>query len=123
MPILMLIHGTPNTPTVAFNAAPAHRTCTVGTRNTTRTRFLKDPNAELDYTWDWSAWLGTDVIEDIAVTTPAGMTEVSEANNDTAVTVWLSGGTSGTIYEVTCQIMTLAGRVDERTIYLNVQNT
>jgi len=84
--------------------------------------FTKDSAATLDYTFDFTAWLGTDTIASAVVTTPTGLTEASETNTTTKVTVWLSGGTVGQSYTVTCRITTVAGRVDERSLLIRVRD-
>jgi len=84
--------------------------------------YTKDPGATLDYTIDFTAWLGSDTIATALVTTPAGLTEASESNTTTKVTVWLSGGTVGQSYTVTCRITTTAGRVDERSLLIRVRD-
>lgn len=82
--------------------------------------FYKDPNAVLDYQWDWSDWLAAgETITAATVTVPAGITKDSQLNTSTAVTAWLSGGTvtgSGTEYAINCRITTSAGRTDDRTM-------
>jgi hypothetical protein len=84
---------------------------------------VKDPQAVLDYTVDWTDWLVTgDTITSHTVTVPAGITEDSSTDTDTAVTAWISGGTAGTRYDVVYHITTTAGRQDDRTITLTVQN-
>ena len=84
--------------------------------------YTKDPGATLDYTVDFTAWLGTDTIATASVTTPPGLTEASESNTTTKVTVWLSGGTVGQSYTVTCRITTVAGRIDERSLLIRVRD-
>jgi hypothetical protein len=37
------------------------------------------------------------------------------------VTAWISGGTVGTTYRVECLITTSAGRKDERSLWITVQ--
>jgi hypothetical protein len=81
--------------------------------------YYKDPDAELDYAVDWSAWLGTDTIASaVWEVRPAGLTIGTGAKAPTTVagvaTVWLSGGTSGTVYLVSCRVTTATGRVDDR---------
>lgn len=83
--------------------------------------FYKDPEAVLDYTFDWSSWLAVSETISSAVTTVTGATKDSASNSTTAVTVWVSGGTVGTPATVECKITTSAGRTDERTITLRVQ--
>jgi hypothetical protein len=82
---------------------------------------IKDPDAVLDYTIDWSDWLGADTISTSAWTVPTGITEDSDSNTTTTTTVWLSGGTAGTRYSVVNSIVTAAGREEDRTIYVTIQ--
>lgn len=85
--------------------------------------FLKDPSAVLDYKIDWSAWLAAgDTILAAAWTATSGITVNSNVFTTTTATVWLSGGTESTIYQLTCHITTAAGREDERTIRVQAEN-
>lgn len=84
--------------------------------------FTKDPDAVLDYEFDWSAWLGADTIATHTVTAPAGLTVDSTEATTTTVTMWLSGGTDGASYAVTCHIVTAAGREDDRTATITMQS-
>jgi len=83
--------------------------------------FTKDPNAVLDYIWDWSDWLGSDTISSSTVTAPTGLTVDSESNTTTTATVWLSGGTAGEDYDVVNRIITAGGRTEDRTITIQVR--
>ncbi len=83
--------------------------------------FIKDPDAVLDYTFNWASWLGTDTIASSTVTAEDGLTVDSKSQTSTAVTAWLSGGTAKESYSVTCHIVTAAGREDDRTIGITVQ--
>ena len=88
----------------------------------------KDPNAVLDYTFDWSKWLAkiADTITSVSFTLGVGatITEVSHSNTTTLATIKVSGGTvplvAGTLESITCRIVTVAGRTDERTFYLQI---
>ncbi len=83
--------------------------------------YIKDPDAVLDYQWDWSSWLPTgDTIASATVTAETGLTVGSYSNTATAVTAWLSGGIVGESYNVTCRVVTANGRTDDRTITLLV---
>lgn len=98
--------------------------------------FPKDPAAVLDYRFDWkpltnaqdnaiSDWLAsTETISSHSVTASTGLTVDSSelASTNTAVIAWLSGGTAGRTYRVTCQIVTSAGRTDERSITIQCVN-
>ena len=78
--------------------------------------FTKDPQAELDYTIDWETWLDDDTLSTVTWTVPTGIASELEHNSTTAATIWLSGGTVETRYEVVCHIVTAAAREDDRTI-------
>lgn len=82
--------------------------------------FVKDPDALLEYQWDWAAWLAGDTITSHTVTVPTGLTKSSTSATSTAVTAWLSGGTVDQRYSVTCHVLTAAGREDDRTITLTI---
>ena len=84
--------------------------------------FLKDPQAILDYEWDWSDWLGADTIATHTVTAATGLTVASSSRTSTAVLAWLSGGTAGATYAVVCHITTAAGRQDDRTLQITVED-
>lgn len=87
--------------------------------------FLKDDSAVLDYQWNWAGerpWLvNGDTIVSHTITADAGLTVDSSTATSTAVTVWLSGGTVGATYSVTCHIVTAAGREDDRTMTFTMQ--
>lgn len=87
-----------------------------------RKTFTKDPDAVLDYIFDWAGWLAegeTIVTHDITATT--GLTIDSFSATDKSVTVWLSGGVQATRYTVGCRLSTSAGRTDERTFLVDVR--
>ncbi|WP_025899060.1 phage fiber-tail adaptor protein [Sneathiella glossodoripedis] len=71
----------------------------------------QDKDETLDYTIDWSAWLGSDTISSVAYTAN-GITLTSSSNTTTSVTVW----TTGTAGELVMTITTTAGRVKQETI-------
>lgn len=84
--------------------------------------FKKDPNAVLDYTVDWTAYLAP-IVDTIATATwivPATLTKVSDTHSSTTATAFISGGTAGTTETVTCRITTAGGRTDDRSITLNI---
>ena len=85
--------------------------------------FLKDPNAILDYKFDWSNWLEAgEIIASHVIVVSTGITKDSSSNDDDSVTVWLSGGSAGVSYNVTCRITTdtLPARVEDRTMKIQV---
>lgn len=79
--------------------------------------FMKDPDSVLDYAFDWSEWLESgESINSHVITVDGGITKDSSSNSSTIVTVWLSGGTAGTNYNIACKIVTSGGRTVERSI-------
>ena len=84
--------------------------------------FSHDPEATLDYSVDWSDWLGNaETIDTVVWTVPEGLTAALEDETDGVCTVWLSGGVVNRTQKVECKITTNFGRVDERTIRLSVR--
>lgn len=87
--------------------------------------FVKDPNAKLDYGIDWSSWLRPG--DGISASTwtvggPDGsLTTYDPAFTGTQTTVWLQGGTEDGTYLVTNHITTSAGREDDRTIEVRME--
>lgn len=83
-----------------------------------------DPNAVLDYSRDWTDWLGaTDTIA-TASWTKSGSIVIGTSQVDPTgkvATVWISGGTAGEKCSLTCHITTTEGRQDDRTYYLKVK--
>lgn len=85
--------------------------------------YIKDPDAVLDWNFDWSNWLDGD--EEIDVSTfivSSGITVNSTSNTATSATVWLSGGTAG-VYRVTNRVTTdsIPARTDDRSITIRVK--
>jgi hypothetical protein len=77
-------------------------------------KIKKDASAVLDYTWDWSDWLGDDTISSSTVV-GTGCTIDSSTDTTTTVTGWISGGTTVSP-SATCHITTAGGRQEDRTI-------
>ena len=102
-----------------------------------QSEWVKDPDAVLDYKFDWAAltngsgssdWLAAgETISDHTITitpvTASPLTKDSSAETDanTSVTVWLSGGLAGSEYKVACLIETSASRTDERTLKIKCE--
>ena len=84
-------------------------------------RFTKDPDATLDYKVDWASWLVDDTITNSTWIVPTGINYETDANDTTSATVWLSGGSVGSSYEVVNRITTTAGRIDDRTITIRIK--
>lgn len=84
--------------------------------------FTKDPDAILDFGFDWTQWLSpSEAITSSTMIASPGITINSNTFSTTLATVWLSGGTAGFPYTVTNRISTNQGRTDDRTITIRVQ--
>jgi hypothetical protein len=83
----------------------------------------KHPVSELDYQFDWSEWLDTDTITSSDWDVPTGLTLADETYNTTTATVWLSGGTNGTTYQVVNTIVTADGRTESKALTVQVTNS
>jgi hypothetical protein len=94
-----------------------------GTGAETKYTILKDPDAILDYTFDWSDWLEdiSDTMVDHQIIVDEGLTCDSSSTVGNSVVAWLSGGQTGTTYRATCRIITAGGRTDDRSIFLKVK--
>lgn len=88
-----------------------------------RFNFIKDPNAELDWQFNWEDWLAVgETISTATFTVDDGLTVNSTGHDDTVATIWVSGGTAGNVYRVTCHIVTSATRTDDRSINIRVMD-
>jgi len=96
----------------------------------------KDPDEILDYSVDWSRWLGTDTISSVtwyvdnaegvktaltAGNTVNGLQNVSQTATSTVATIVLGLGTNNTEYKIYCRMIDNAGAIAERTIKLRVK--
>ena len=95
----------------------------------------KHPTAKLDYVFDWAPerndtgptnWLEDgSIITDYAIIAEDGIVVESHGliNEASAVRVWISGGSIGVDYEVSCSIMTSSSpaREDTRTVIIPVR--
>lgn len=89
-------------------------------------RFTHDPDATLDYTLDWSAWLDGDTISAstwLAPTSPPNPPTASRpAFTTTTTTVWIAGGNNGQTYKFTNRITTSGGRIEDRSVIFEVKH-
>lgn len=86
--------------------------------------IAKDPDATLDYIFNWTDWLALagDNISSYVVTVD-GVTLASDSRTGAYVTAWVSGGTVGSTASITCQVTTNSSpaRVEQRTVYLKIR--
>ena len=91
------------------------------------TLLLKDPEAVLDYSIDWSAeYLGEgDLIADSAWSVspdePNGVAIVGSDFDAGTSSVKAAGGIAGRLYKLVNRVTLDSGRVDERSIVLRVE--
>lgn len=93
--------------------------------------IVKDSNAVLDYTFDWTAWLddAVDNISSADVSIASGAEPASNIAVDSVaivgktVVAWVSGGQVGETAALRCRITTdnVPPRIDDRTVYLKVK--
>ncbi len=86
------------------------------------TTYKKDPDATLDYEFDWAAWLDVvgDSIASVEFVLSSGLTLVSQSNTASTATAYVSGGEDGEEETLTCRITTSSTppRVDDRSVTL-----
>jgi hypothetical protein len=109
--------------------------------NPAKPTILKDPDAVLDYSFDWSAWIcgddtitaldavptgtlvvGSTVIESVAAIAgdPDAVPPLEPVPGRHITTAIVSGGTIGATESVRHRITTAQGRIDDRTMYFKV---
>ena len=85
--------------------------------------LTKDPDAVLDYTFDWLPWLvdgETIVSHEVEVESGDAVVD-SSSQTDSNVVVWLSGGTNNTDVQLGCRVTTSDGRTDDRSITILIR--
>lgn len=87
----------------------------------------KDPNANLDYAFDWTKYLDaiSDTIAAVEWTLDSPLLKTNSSFDSKTATVWISGGVipappTPNEYRVTCRITTAGGRIDDRSIFLKI---
>lgn len=91
--------------------------------------IIKDPEAQLTYTFDWVEWIPTgDSISTVSYTLqvrandPAPLVRESQGVTGTKTFVELSGGQAGKVYTVTAEVTTADGSIDRRNFRVKVEN-
>ncbi len=84
---------------------------------------LKDPQADLDYSIDWSQWLKTGDSISASTWAVAGGVSLHDSGivGGNLTVVWVNGGTIGKTAIVTNHVVTANGRIDDRSIQFVVQ--
>mgnify|MGYP003440798007 FL=1 len=84
--------------------------------------IIKDPDENLDYSFNWADYLSptSDTIESVAFAA-VGATLGTASNTTTLATAFVSGGVSGSTATLSCAITTAQGRVAQRSVYLKIK--
>lgn len=89
--------------------------------------IAKDPDAVLDYSFDWATegWLAEGESISTYSISVDGVTLDSHSRSGGVVTAWVSGGTAqpGEVASITCSVTTnsVPARTDNRTVYLRIR--
>jgi hypothetical protein len=87
----------------------------------------KDPAETLDFGVDWTkeedgspGWLAGDTVSSFSAIVPVGITLAAEFFTGGRHIFWLSGGTVPDLYRITSQIVTVAGRTAQKSVYIQM---
>lgn len=84
---------------------------------------VKDPNATLNYSVDWSDNLtGETIGTSTWSSSPTGLTVGTGSISSLSTTTSVAGGTAGYVYVVSNKVYTSNGIVDERSFTLRVES-
>jgi len=81
---------------------------------------IKDPDATLDYAFEWGDWLAPDETITSHQVIVQDVTLDSDNRSGSTVVAWLSGG-DGRVAYATCRVTTNEGRTDDRTLVLQLK--
>lgn len=85
--------------------------------------YTKDPDAVLDYHWNWKPYLSDgEIINTSTFFVSPGILVGVTASTTTDTTLWLSGGQIGKVYRCTNRIVTNQGRTEDRSINVRVRD-
>ena len=107
---------------------------TTGFENDNAGAYIKkDPGSTLDYTIDWTDWLGSDTISSVAYAITSDAEESPILTTSTAIggaatsvsgkttKINLTAGTSGVVYTVTATLTTAGARIVKRSFRVKVE--
>lgn len=91
--------------------------------NPDKPTIVKDPEAVLDYCWDFTDLIDPDdPIQEVTFpTVTKGIVVDSFTVQGAKVWAFLSGGMLGATAAVTCRYVSQAGRTDDRTLYFKIK--
>lgn len=91
------------------------------------TIITHDPDAILDYVFNWTDWFSVNedndfiISQTVTVSDDLTLTSSAISSDGMKVVAWISGGTVNDQSTAVCHIVTSAGRQDDRTMQLWVQ--
>lgn len=84
--------------------------------------FVKDPNSTIDFAVDWAEWLNTgDNVSVSSWEVPSGISLSSSSVTNNVTRAFLTGGTAGIDYLITNRVTTQGGRIEDRSILVQVR--
>jgi len=83
--------------------------------------FTKDPNSTIDFAIDWNQFLVNDTVTGSSWEIPAAFTLQSEGVTSNVTRAFLTGGVAGTDYTITNRITTPGGRIEDRSVLVQVR--
>ena len=87
------------------------------------TLFRHDPDAVLDYAFNWTRWLAdAETIDAHSVTVVNGEATIGSATREGGIVTVFISDAAEPLVRITCRITTSQGRTDDRTITLRVRN-
>ena len=81
----------------------------------------KDPDAVLDYCFNFTAWLNGDILDYAVIEVPAGYKTPLWTYSEHKVVVWLGYDSVGDYFPITCHVRTRGGRVDDFIFNLSIE--
>jgi hypothetical protein len=84
--------------------------------------FVKDPNSTIDFAVDWAEWLSSgDTVSSSSWEVPTGLTVSSASVANNVTRSFLTGGLAGVDYMITNRVTTQGGRIEDRSILVQVR--
>lgn len=82
--------------------------------------YTKTVAAVLDFTLNWTDYLGSDTISSSAWAVPSGITGSGGSSTSTTASIRISGGTAGLVYPFTNTITMASGQIDQEPLVITV---
>lgn len=83
--------------------------------------FVKDPNSTIDFAVDWAEWLSSADTVSSSSWEVSGLTVSSSSVTNNVTRAFLTGGIAGVDYLITNRVTTQGGRIEDRSILVQVR--